>query len=56
MVFHNGMDGTPSQIQSITIDKDKPKKPNVIKPSSPTSIKSFNFKNKGKIEIQQKVI
>ena len=44
MVFHNGMDGTPSRIQSITIDKDKPKKPNVIKPSSPTSIKSFNFK------------
>lgn len=44
MVFYNGLDGTPSQIQSITIDKDKPKKPNVIKPSSPTSIKSFNFK------------
>ena len=44
MVFYNGHDGDASSIQEITIDKEKPRKPNLHTIESPTSDKNLVFK------------
>ena len=44
MIFYNGHDGDASSIQEITIDKEKPRKPNLHTIESPTSDKNLVFK------------